>query len=128
MKLRRLLCFATLLLLCLQSAEVLLLALSGHSCLRDAMSVLRSSHQLRDLANNGAAMFAESLGTKLSSLLVALEFPALGPTLAAVEYIHVQGSAGAMPLVQVGRQRRWTALHPAAGCALQHGLQCNYVT
>jgi hypothetical protein len=85
----------------LQAAHVLLQALAAHACLRDTAGVLRSSQQLEDLANNEAYVFAESLATQLSTLAVALEFPALGPAVSPVEYDQNKGSAGVMPLLQV---------------------------
>lgn len=85
----------------MQASHVLLQALSAHACLRDAASVLRSSRQLEDLASNDAVSAAEGLAVQLSALAVALEWPALGPVLPAVEYDQCKGTAGVMPLLQV---------------------------
>lgn len=79
-----------------QSAQVLLNALSAHATLRSTASVLRSSHALADLAVNDAYNAAEGWATQLSSLAVALEFPALDLGLD-----HDRGTVGAMPLLQV---------------------------
>jgi hypothetical protein len=85
----------------MQAAHVLLQALSAVTCVRHAAAVLRSSRQFEDLAANEAWYAAEGVAAQLSALAVALEFPALGPVLPAVNYDQCKGTAGAMPLLQV---------------------------
>jgi len=87
---------------CLQSLDVLLLALCAIQRLREAASVLRGCRELSDLALNLAVSRAESWALTLSSLTVSLEFPPYDPGCGSEGYGNIQGSAAAMPLAQVG--------------------------